>query len=1092
MLRTRTPRLRLLLSSSLAAVLGLGLALGVAAPASAAVAVGVSIQAIGATTQASGATFTYQINLACAGTNAPTCNEAIVHIPLDSVPGMDTWGLDVSGGPAGFIQSWQVVGTELVVTLASAIPAGSSQSIQLEVTPPNLTTPDGTTWSLLPSVTSTDPDMIPTTAPTPATGTATATVPLTVAKSSDRTFYEAGETIVYTLRATCPATPPLGSVYADGMTITDTLPAGLTFVSATPAPTSTGPATGELTWTYPDQAHVPVACGGTAPDAAADTISVTATVGTVGAGGDFASYENVPNTVTATASPVGPGDDATQSATRTVVMLGAGDPPLPGTRSLGKSSSAPLNRGPNGAPDRRATYPGRWLPNGVDPAETPSIFDAAPATYTISPRIQYDSFQYEITDKLPCLDDLSASGVYTPSAGLCAHPAFHVLGIRIEYNGGAASPLPAGYAPQYRDLTGTLHDLTFEASNGSYAGWIVPSAALGTVAEIVIPRDASQQERLNDNIRVYGYADPSTVDGQVLQNRASIDWWVGAAGGAPSASATSNAADIFILNDVQIGAAKSVENDGAATSPRIRAQLTGTLISPVDPDRPYVLADLLTAGSTLVTDPTAVTVRISRPGSTDVVVPNSALTVELVPDFAPDRDLLRITVPASEFPGASGGQFTIAASQLVIEKPAAPGVYQNDLRVFYDHADLMTTCAAGSFDPSDPAGIRPIGAGEANCIASAQYRTVTSASGQFQLLKTVQGDYDASPQTFPAVGHVKLTSGLADWALHWTNTGAPTLEGVVLYDVFPHVGDTGVSGAQASAARGSEFRPLLAAIDALPQGVTVAYSASADACRPEVYPGQGACVNDWTSDPATIGGLGSVLAMRITSTEEYPTGGGFTIGYQTSIPTVSKDLIAWNSVAAFAETTAGVDLLPTESPRVGITASDRLLAVGKTVDSAAALPGDTLDYTVTVRNIGTLPSDPTTLDDTLPAGLSFVSADGGGTYDAATRTVSWAVPSLARDTEAVFHVVARVDAVQRVDQLRNRATVVDPPGSSPSVSLNPCPNGVGACAVTSVPVTPAVLGMTGSDAAWLGSAVAAALLIAGAVLVLVRRRAQSA
>lgn len=1089
--RTPFPRFRAAGSAALAVALGLGLSVGAATPAFAAVAMGVSIQPIGATTQPSGSTFTYQVNLACAGTNAPSCNDAVIHIPLGSVAGMDAWGYDVSGGPAGFIQGWQVVGGELVVTLSSAVPAGTSQSIQVQLTPPNLETPDGTTWSLLPSVTSTDPDMTPTTAPAPASGTATAAVPLTVGKTSDRTFYESGETIVYTLRATCPATPPLGSVYSDGMTISDTLPAGLTFVSAVPAPASFDAATNSLTWTYADQAHVPVACGGTLPDAASDTITVTATVGSVGAGGDFASYENVPNTVTAVASPVGPGADVTKSATRTVVMLGAGDPPLPGTRSLGKSSSAPLNRGSAGTPDRRATYPGRWLPNGVDPAATPSILDPAPATYTISPRIQYDSFQYEISDKVPCLDDLSASGVYTPSAGVCAHPAFHVLGIRVDYNAGAASPLPAGYTPQYRDLAGVLHDMTYQTAGPTFRGWIIPAAALGTVSELVLPRDASQQERLNDDIRVYGYADPSVLNGQTLQNRADIDWWVGSAAGAPAATATSNPADIFILNAPQIGAAKTMTDDGAATSPRVKAKLTGTLFTPVDPDRPYVISDLLTAGTSLITDPSAITARIARPGLPDVTVPNADLTVELVHGFAPGRDLLRVTVPASAFPGNAGGQFTIALSELTIQKPATPGVYVNDVRTFYDHPDLLTTCSAGAYDPSDPDGVRATGAGEANCVASAQFKTVTSTSGQFQLVKTVQGDYDSSPQTFPAVGHVKLTNGLADWGLTWTNTGAPTLHGVVLYDVFPRVGDTGVSGAQAGAARGSEFQPLLASIGALPAGVTVAYSASPDPCRPEVYPGQGACANDWTTDPATIGGLASVLAIRITSTTDYVTGQGFTLGYQTSIPTVSRDLIAWNSVAAFAETTAGVDLLPTESPRVGITASDRLLAYGKTVDVANAQPGDRLTYTLTVRNIGTLPSDPTSMSDALPTGLTFVSADGGGIYDPATRTVTWAVPSLARDADAVFHVVTTVDAVQRADALMNRATLVDPPGFSPAAPLTPCPSGTGACAVSSVPVTPTVLGVTGSDLALTGGGFAVALVFTGAIVLVVRRRVSS-
>jgi uncharacterized repeat protein (TIGR01451 family) len=1081
-------RLRTILAGVAAVALGAGLALS-GATAAHAVAVGVSIQATGPTTQPSGSTFGYQINLACAGTNAPTCDDAVITIPLDSAVDMTGWVFDVSGGPAGFIQSWTVdadAGT-LVVTLADSIPAGSSQSILLSVTPPNLETPDGTTWSLLPSVSSIDPDMTGTTAPAAATGTATATVPLTVSKTSDRTFYEAGETISYTLRATCPASMPVGSVYAASMTVSDVLPAGLTFISSTPAPATFDPGTGALEWVYPDAASVPTACGGTAPDAAAETITVLAQVGTVGGdGSDFEPYENVPNTVTATATPIGGGEDASASGSRTVVVLATGDPEIPGTHSLTKSSSAPLNRAPSGSPDYRATYPGRWLPNGDNTGSPASVLDAAPATYTISPRVQYESFQFEIHDKLPCLADLSPSGVYTASAGLCAAPAFHVLGIRIDYSGTAPG---AGYAPQYIDVDGVTHDLEFETSGGSWAGWVVPTADITRVAEIVIPRDASQEPRRSDNIRVYGFADASTQDGQTLQNRASIEWFLRDATTAV-ASAMSGPADVFILNAPQIGIAKTMTNVGPATGTQASVQLTATLFSPGVPTADLVVADLLPAGTELATDPATITAQLTRPGGSTIALTASELDIELVPGFAPGRDLVRVTLPVAEIP-AEAGRYTLTLSSLVVDKPSEPGVYTNTARVFYDAADLAPSCAAGEYDPADDGGVRPApDAVPANCEASAVFRTVTSSSGQFQLEKTVQGDYDSSPQTYPAVGHVKLSDGLADYAITWINTGAPTLEAVVLYDVFPHIGDTGVSGAQAAEPRGSEFRPVLESVSAAPSGVTVSYSASADACRPEVYPAQGACVDDWTTDPATIGGMDAVLAMRLVATAEYDTGDGFTLGYRMSVPTVSKDLIAWNSVAAFAQTTAGVTLLPTESPKVGITASDDRFTLDKTVDAAAAEPGDRLVYTITVGNTGTRESEPTTVHDELPAGLTFVSATDGGSYDAATRTVTWSVPAIPRDDSLELEVTVTVDARQDVAELFNIATLVAPPGYSPTIVSDPCPTDPAAsCARTTVPVTPSALGVTGAGLPWLAVLAGALAVAAGSALVVARGRA---
>ena len=1041
------------------------MALGGASAASA-VAVAVSIQATSPTTQASGASFTYQINLACAGTNASTCNDAVVTIPLDPAIDMPTWGYDVSGGPAGFIQSTVVdtVNNLLVVTLAATIATGSSQSIILSVTPPNLTTPDGTTWSLLPTVSSIDPLTETTTAPLAAVGTATASVPLSVSKASDRTFYLAGEQIVYTLRATCPSTKPLGSVNAASMVVTDALPAGLTFVSALPAPIGGGPVAGLLTWEFATAADVPVACGGAGPYAG--TIQVTATVGSIGSdpGDNFVSYQVVPNTINVTALPVGGGAESTGTATRDVVMLGAGDPAIPGTTSLVKSSSAPLNRGPVGSPDRRATYPGRWLPNGDNSARPASVLDAAPATYTIAPRIQYEGFQFEVRDKVPCLANL-AGGIYTQSGGTCLNPAFHVLGIRIDYSG---TPAGGSYAPQYirTDGTGPV-DMIFETASGNnWAGWVVPFADITNVAEIIVPRDTSQTDRRRDNIRVYGFADVSTTDGQTLQNRATASWFLGAAV-TPDPAATnvsSGTADIFIVSSPQIGVTKSMANIGAATGTQARLNLSATLFTPGPRTADLIIADLLPTNTSLVTDPAAVTAQLTRPGGTTISLTASELVVEVISNYVAGQQLVRVTLPLARIP-AEAGQYTLTINPLTVVKPTEPGVYTNTARAFYNSVDLSSSCASGDFVAEDSAGVRPNPTDRPiNCAAQATFRTVTSSSGEFVLTKTVQGDFDDSPQSFPAVGRVKLTDGLADYAINWLNTGTPTLNGVVLYDIFPYIGDTGVSGAQATEQRDSAFRPLLSSVGASPAGVTVTYSASTNPCRPEVYPTQNTltCDDDWTTDPASIGGLAAVQAIRLVSTASYQTGQGLSLGFQMSVPTVSKDLVAWNSVAAFAETTAGVDLLPTESPKVGITASNERFAIAKETDVENARPGNTLMYTITVGNIGTLASVPTQVVDSLPAGVTFVSADSDGVYNASTRSVTWDIPAIPRDESIELVVAVTVDAQQRDDSIVNRVQIINPAGYSPPIVVNSCAdNPEESCAVSSVPVTPTALAVTG-------------------------------
>ncbi len=1054
------------------------------ATAAQAVAVGVSIQPTNATTQKSGSEFDYQINLACSGTNSPTCNAAVIHIPLDPSIGMDSWAYDVSGGPAGFIQEWHVDTTthEIVVTLADTIPAGGSQSVILKLTPPNRTTPDGTTWSLLPSVTSTDPNMNPTTAPVAATGTATATVPLTVSKSTPQTFYREGDQFDYTITATCPATPPVGSIDAADLTVTDTIPAGLNIVSVSPAD---GVVSGQtVTWAYSDPSKVPAECGGTAGAATPSTRTVTVQVGPVGTNpGDIAPKTKLTNTVTATADPLGGGPQVSSTATRDIVVLGATDDPFPGNTGVNKTASGPLNISATAQPDMSGTYPGRWLPSGDNTGRPASVLEAAPASYTITLRSDNNGFEYSVIDPVPCLDNHSGVtyGSLTAPA-VCANPAFHVLGVVLQFGG--ANPT-AGYLPQYRDTSGVLHDMVNQTANG----WVIPTADIGKVAEIDIPRLAQQQNTSSAQVKVLGYADAATTRGDILTNTATASWFIPATGAV--AATGSHSADLHILDESQIGVTKKMADIGGVTGTTSSLDLIATLIVPGAASHDLVISDLLPPGATLATAAGSITGTLKWLGAPTPSQSTPALQVAVTPDYSGGQELLKIVLPASEIP-QEAGTFSLTIGQLTVTKPPAPGVYTNTARAFYDDPNLSTQCTAGQYNSLDPQDSRDDPTTQQiNCAADATFRTANSASGQFALVKTVQGDYDSTPQQFPNVAHVKLNGGTADYALNWTNTGAPTLQGVTLYDILPYVGDTGVSGSQAGESRGSQFRPVLASVDPAPANVTISYSASTNPCRPEVYPAQpSGCVNDWTTDPSTLGGLGNVAAIRITSTGAYATGAGISIGYRESVPTVSKDQIAWNSVAAFAETATGAALLPAESPKVGITASDHRLSIGKTVNVPAAGFGDSVTYTVTVGNVGTSTSDATTVQDRLPAGLTFVSADKGGSYDTSARMITWTVPALARDAHIDFTVTATVNAQQDAPTITNSAVVTDPAGYSPAIVTDPCPDDpTAACVNLSVPVTPKGLAMTGVQIGLEGAAALLAILV-GAVVLLLSRRAR--
>ncbi|WP_350348605.1 SdrD B-like domain-containing protein [Agromyces sp. G08B096] len=90
----------------------------------------------------------------------------------------------------------------------------------------------------------------------------------------------------------------------------------------------------------------------------------------------------------------------------------------------------------------------------------------------------------------------------------------------------------------------------------------------------------------------------------------------------------------------------------------------------------------------------------------------------------------------------------------------------------------------------------------------------------------------------------------------------------VLYDVFPFIGDHGLSAELSGDPRGTEWEPVFTGVTSVPDFVELAYSTSTTPCTPELFDGdQGTCVDDWTTTPPAD--LASVRALRATVTEPY-------------------------------------------------------------------------------------------------------------------------------------------------------------------------------------------------------------------------------
>ena len=115
---------------------------------------------------------------------------------------------------------------------------------------------------------------------------------------------------------------------------------------------------------------------------------------------------------------------------------------------------------------------------------------------------------------------------------------------------------------------------------------------------------------------------------------------------------------------------------------------------------------------------------------------------------------------------------------------------------------------------------------------------------------------------------------------------------------------------------------------------------------------------------------------------------------------------------------------PTTAPPTPTAVQTRAdLSITKTDSPDPVTAGTNLTYTITVDNAG--PSDAlgVVVSDVVPAGTSFVSATGGGTYNAITSTVTWNLGTVAQsDAADVLTLVVKVDA-GRTTGLSNTASV---------------------------------------------------------------------
>ena len=240
------------------------------------------------------------------------------------------------------------------------------------------------------------------------------------------------------------------------------------------------------------------------------------------------------------------------------------------------------------------------------------------------------------------------------------------------------------------------------------------------------------------------------------------------------------------------------------------------------------------------------------------------------------------------------------------------------------------------------------------CTSSRTYNG-TGAAAVISVSKSATGDTaGATPITSGSTALVGPGS-VGSYELVVTNDGFEDLTSPVLYDILPHVGDTGIGAALSSVGRGSQWDAEFESVT-LPAGWSVEFSTSTNPCRGELHTlaladAPAGCVNDWTTvQPADS----AIAALRFTAP-------GLTLETDESAEAITVEVtapnaegIAWNSVAATAEDEDGHHLVGAEVAKVGLElpALARSLGVAKAAvfndedGDGFADDGETITYTL--------------------------------------------------------------------------------------------------------------------------------------------------
>jgi uncharacterized repeat protein (TIGR01451 family) len=186
--------------------------------------------------------------------------------------------------------------------------------------------------------------------------------------------------------------------------------------------------------------------------------------------------------------------------------------------------------------------------------------------------------------------------------------------------------------------------------------------------------------------------------------------------------------------------------------------------------------------------------------------------------------------------------------------------------------------------------------------------------------------------------------------------------------------------------------------DTLPAGVTFA-SASAGSGRGAV-----SCPHSNGTVSCALGSLAPNASIGITITVNVQSGATGTLNNSATAGSAEADTNSADNTATTSTTIGGGS---TPCPRGGCAVD---LVLTQTDSPDPVQTGQNLTYTLTVQNTGTAPASNVVVTDTLPGGVTFVSATASQGSCAGTSTVTCNLGSLAGGATATVTIVVQPTA----------------------------------------------------------------------------------